>query len=180
MRTRKGRGLSRRKRRPRLSIGMNLCTRFVPGWESNSSWSSSSEYRQHPAACRSKSSWRRPARRGLLCVVRRGAAANGSPARSTLQVQDSTAPLVPLACPLLDAELLESTVRAFVQRVAELETEQSPTLLLLDVDRLAVDAQAELEGLLAIEELGLRSLATSRLSLFELGSRNEFRGDLAR
>jgi len=88
--------------------------------------------------------------------------------------------LVPLACPLLDSELLSDTVTAFVRRCAELEAESTPTLLLLDVDELPLDAQADLVGMLEIQEFGIRTLATARRSLVELAEAEEFREDLAR
>ncbi len=86
---------------------------------------------------------------------------------------------MPLACPLLDAELLRTTVTSFIQRCAELETDQPPSLLLIDVDELPIDAQAELEGFLAIEELGLRTLATARASLLQQAEQGSYRWELA-
>ena len=87
--------------------------------------------------------------------------------------------LVPLSCPLLDAELIQTTLTAFIQRCAELETEKPPTLLLLDVDQLSEEAQRELTGFLAIEELALQTLATSSVSVTELIERSDIRTDLA-
>lgn len=92
---------------------------------------------------------------------------------------DGEAGLVPLACPLLDAELVRTTLTAFMQRCAELETEKPPTLLLLDVEQLSKDAQRELAGFLAIEELALQTLTTSSLPFHRLGSNDDFRDDLA-
>ncbi len=95
------------------------------------------------------------------------------------RLKNSEAPLVPLACAVLDAELLATSVTAFLRRCAELETARSPTLLLLDVDQLETHAQAELMGFLAIGELELRTLATSRRSLRSPSPDFEFRSDLA-
>jgi DNA-binding NtrC family response regulator len=89
------------------------------------------------------------------------------------------APLVPLSCSLLDAELLRTTVTAFMRQCAELETEQPAALLLLEVDQLADDAQSELAGLLAISELELQPIATARQRLLDMAARGEFREDLA-
>ncbi len=89
------------------------------------------------------------------------------------------ASLIPLACPLLDAELLRTTITAFIQQLAELVSEAPPALLLLDVDRLPSDAQRELEGFLAIEELELRTLATSSGPLVQKVRGDGFRYDLA-
>ncbi len=87
--------------------------------------------------------------------------------------------LVPLACPLLDAELLESTVEAFLRGCAELSAEQPATLLLLDVDQLPEDAQASLLGLLRIAELRLHTLCTAQRSLLAPSSERPFRRELA-
>lgn len=88
--------------------------------------------------------------------------------------------LVPLACPLLDLELLNDTVTAFIRRCAQLEAESTPTLLLLDVDELPWEAQAGLLGLLEIQEFEIRILATARTDLIELAEAEKFRDDLAR
>jgi DNA-binding NtrC family response regulator len=92
---------------------------------------------------------------------------------------EDVAPLAPLAGAVLDAELLRTTMEAYIKRCAELETDQVPTLLLLDVDQLAADAQHELMGYLAIEELGLRTLATARLPLVERARQGEYYPPLA-
>lgn len=92
---------------------------------------------------------------------------------------DGQAGLVPLTCPLLDAELVRTTLTAFMQRCAELETENPPTLLLLDVEQLSEDAQHELAGFLAIEELALQTLASSTFSFDQLRRMDGFRDDLA-
>jgi transcriptional regulator of acetoin/glycerol metabolism len=91
----------------------------------------------------------------------------------------SHAPLVPLSCPLLDAELLRTTVTAFVRQCAELETEQAAALLLLDVDQLAGEAQTELAGILTISELGLQPIATAHRRLLDLAAEGTYREDLA-
>lgn len=88
-------------------------------------------------------------------------------------------PLIPLAASVLDAELLRTTIEAFIKRCAELETDQAPTLLLLDADRMAEDAQGELMGFLAIEELGIRTLATATVPLIDLAAQGSFYPRLA-
>jgi transcriptional regulator with PAS, ATPase and Fis domain len=90
-----------------------------------------------------------------------------------------SAPLAPLACNLLDAELLDETIASFVASCAELQIERPATLLLLEVDQLPADAQRALAGILSIRELNLRTVATSRRRLIELASENRFREDLA-
>ena len=87
--------------------------------------------------------------------------------------------LVPLACPLLDAELLETTIEAFVRSCAELSEEHPASLLLLEVDQLPEDAQACLLGFLKIAELQLHTLATARESLLGCSARGPFREELA-
>jgi DNA-binding NtrC family response regulator len=91
----------------------------------------------------------------------------------------SASALAPLACGLLDAELLETTITSFVASSAELDLERPAALLLLEVDQLAVDAQAALMGILSIGEFHLRTLATARYPLTELARRGGFREDLA-
>jgi DNA-binding NtrC family response regulator len=93
--------------------------------------------------------------------------------------EPSHAPLVPLSCRLLDAELLRTTVTAFVRQCAELETEQAGALLLLEVDQLEAEAQTELAGILAISELGLQPIGTARRRLLDLVVDGAFREDLA-
>lgn len=88
-------------------------------------------------------------------------------------------PLAPLACHLLDPELLQTTVASFVASCAELVIEQPPALLLLEVDQLGPETQAALAGMLNIREFNLRTLATARVSLTALAAENRFRPDLA-
>ncbi len=93
--------------------------------------------------------------------------------------REGGAPLAPLACNLLDAELLEQTVNSFIASCAELQWEQPPALLLLEIDQLASDAQRALAGLLSIRELQLRTVATARHRLIDLAAAGDFRQDLA-
>ncbi len=86
--------------------------------------------------------------------------------------------LVPFRCGLLDAELVRTTLTAFIQRCAELKSESPPTLLLLDVEQLEEDAQRELADFLTIEELNIKSLSTSCLSFHELSTRGAMREEL--
>lgn len=93
--------------------------------------------------------------------------------------REGGAPLATLACNLLDAELLEQTVSSFIASCAELQLEQPPALLLLEIDQLASDAQRALAGLLSIGELQLRTVATARRRLIDLAAAGDFRQDLA-
>ena len=70
-------------------------------------------------------------------------------------------PLAPLACSLLDAELLESTIASFVASCGQLQIERPAALLLLEVDQLPPDAQKTLAGILSGGELGVRTVATA-------------------
>ena len=92
---------------------------------------------------------------------------------------ESAGPLAPLSCSSLDAELLHSTITAFLRQCAELETESPAALLLLDVDELAAEAQAVLADALNIAEFDLRTLATARAGLLQSAAETRFRHDLA-
>ena len=89
------------------------------------------------------------------------------------------ASIVPLRCELLDAETIGSTLTSFVKRCAEVEANQTPTLLLLHVDQLDAAAQAELQGFLAIEEIGIRTISTAASEYSDLRQTDDFRADLA-
>ena len=91
----------------------------------------------------------------------------------------ASSPLTPLACHLLDSELLESTITSFAASCAELEMERPAALLLLEVDQLHSDAQAALAGILSIGELNVRTIATARTPLIELAEQDRYRRDLA-
>jgi transcriptional regulator with PAS, ATPase and Fis domain len=93
--------------------------------------------------------------------------------------EGTAAPLAPLACSLLDAELLEETVSTFMASCAELEIEQPAALLLLEIDQLSPEAQRALAGILSIGELDFRTFATARQSLIKMAESGEFREDLA-
>jgi DNA-binding NtrC family response regulator len=93
--------------------------------------------------------------------------------------ESADASLIPLDCALLDAELLHTTVTAFLKRCAALETAAVPTLLLLDIDRLDVHGQGELLGILSIHELEIRTIATTRAELADSNTDFVFRHDLA-
>ena len=60
-----------------------------------------------------------------------------------------------------------------------INTRHVPTLLLLEVDQLSEEAQAELAGFLSLPNFELYCIATSRQALIELAMRGQFRLDLA-
>jgi transcriptional regulator of acetoin/glycerol metabolism len=88
-------------------------------------------------------------------------------------------PLVPIACPLVDAEQLQASLTTLLRKQHETPTERPPAALLLDVDRLAEGAQHELAGFLQLPGIELHTLATSRASLSRLAAQGKFRRDLA-
>ncbi len=57
------------------------------------------------------------------------------------QAGEEAPPLLPLAGPLLDAEMLQSSITAFVRRCRQSHGDQSGTLLVLDADVLGEGAQ---------------------------------------
>lgn len=91
----------------------------------------------------------------------------------------TTSPLAPLACHLLDGELLETTVCSFLASCADQELVQPAALLLLEADQLSPDAQAALASVLSNRELRVRTLATARVPLLGLAAAGRFRPDVA-
>ena len=102
-----------------------------------------------------------------------------SPASAEQTASDSSRPLVPLDAAVLGPELLQSTIRGMIRTAREAGRAEAGTLLLLDVDRLPADAQAELAGFLKLVELPLRIISTSTLPLERLAETGGFRPDLA-
>ncbi len=88
-------------------------------------------------------------------------------------------PLVPLACGLLGAELLQASIRGLARPKEAIAPERLATLLLSDADQMPPEAQAELAGFLRIGELPLRIVSTARRPLVELAETGNFRPDLA-
>ncbi|MBW3597899.1 MAG: sigma 54-interacting transcriptional regulator, partial [Planctomycetes bacterium] len=95
-----------------------------------------------------------------------------------LRRSDPPAPLAPIDCTLADAEILQSTIVALVQRGLEKRSAEPGVLLLLDVDQLPREAQAELAGFLDVPDFCLSALSTASRPLSALGE-DCFRGDLA-
>jgi hypothetical protein len=88
-------------------------------------------------------------------------------------------PLVPIACPLLDAEQMQQVLAGVLSNAAARPAEQPPATLLLDVDRLRPASQQALAGFLDLPGLALQTLATARAPLSRLAARGKFRPDLA-
>src|SRR4029078_6994564 len=91
----------------------------------------------------------------------------------------SIGPLIPIACPLVDAEQMQAQLAAILRRQHDSPTDRPPAALLLDVDRLREGAQHELPALLPLPNIELHTLATSRVSLQRLAAKGKFRRDLA-
>jgi len=88
-------------------------------------------------------------------------------------------PLVPIACPLVDAEEMQQALTALLRKQAESPADTRPAALLIDVDRLSPTAQQELAGFLQLPSVELHTLATARASLMRLSAKGRFRSDLA-
>lgn len=93
--------------------------------------------------------------------------------------ESPTSPLVPLDAAVLDAELLQSTIRGMVRAAKSVGQASAGTLLLTDADRLPADAQGELAGFLKLVELPLRIMTTTTVPLERLAEAGAFRADLA-
>jgi DNA-binding NtrC family response regulator len=88
-------------------------------------------------------------------------------------------PLVPVDAALMDAELMQSTLTAFLKRQSEWRGERPQAILLKDADRLPADAQQELAGFLRLPGVELPLISTAKRSLARLAKREKFRADLA-
>jgi DNA-binding NtrC family response regulator len=82
--------------------------------------------------------------------------------------------LIPFACGLVDAELIESTLESFARADVP-----AGVLLLGDVDQLSADGQALVARLLRRRQNICRVLATARTDLTANVASGEFRDDLA-
>lgn len=85
--------------------------------------------------------------------------------------------LVPLACPLLGAELLQATIRSLVRTARE--NSGGTTLLLNELDEMSPEAQNELAGFLSLTDLPLRIVATTAAPPAALVAQGKLRADLA-
>ncbi len=88
-------------------------------------------------------------------------------------------PLVPLACKLLGAELLQTTIRALARAQAAMPDARPGTLLLNEVEQLPDEARAELAGFLRHADLPMRIVSTARQPLTALAADGQFPQDLA-
>ena len=95
------------------------------------------------------------------------------------ETAESIGALVPIACPLVDAEQMQFALAGILRRQYESPTLRPPAALLLDVDRLRPEGQQELAGFLHLPQIELHTLATSRVPLSRLAAKGRFRPDLA-
>lgn len=132
------------------------------------------------------------AARGAVRVLIQGATGSGREHAARLLYRRSqpsgSEPLIPLWCPLLDAELIQSTITAMARQwglgSAPADDERpggvrGPTLLLLEVDQLEREAQAELAGFLTLPTFECYTIATTETSLIQLAAADQYRRDLA-
>ena len=95
------------------------------------------------------------------------------------QSGNETGPLIPLACPLVDAEMLQTTILDLNRQSGQWQNDQPGTLLLLDIDQLSDEGQHELHGFLTLPNFTLNLLATSSQTLERLASQDRFLAPLA-
>lgn len=91
----------------------------------------------------------------------------------------ATERLVPLDCSFTDVELLRGFLQDFVRLATEFGNDNPGTLLLLDVDRLSIEAQAVLLEYVSLEEPKFRTIATCITPLSTLVAESGFLPSLA-
>lgn len=87
--------------------------------------------------------------------------------------------LVPLACSVLNADLIHSTIQALARKSPSGENRAQDTLLLNDVDCLPSENQGPLVELFSGKSWPMRLIATARQPLEELARHGKYRLDLA-
>jgi DNA-binding NtrC family response regulator len=87
--------------------------------------------------------------------------------------------LVPVSCSVLPPDQLRSTIWGYSERGKTTGSTGLSTLLLLDVDQLALEVQSEIVRWLDGNPQNLRVMSTARESLEGLARRGGFRADLA-
>ena len=91
----------------------------------------------------------------------------------------SPGPLVPLACAILGAELIHSTILALAAGEHPGDKSRCGTLVLNEADQIPAEVQRELARVLGNPSFPLRLIATSQQPLAELARRGKYREDLA-
>ncbi|NQT12314.1 MAG: sigma 54-interacting transcriptional regulator, partial [Planctomycetes bacterium] len=92
---------------------------------------------------------------------------------------ESPGSLIPLACSVLGADLIRSTVAALAARQPPPAETGRGTLLLNEADQVPLEVQAEMAHVLAAKSFPLRSIATATQSLSDLALRGQYRDELA-
>lgn len=92
---------------------------------------------------------------------------------------ESAGSLIPLACSVLDADLIRSMVAALAAKRPPPEESRRGTLLLNEADQLPQEVHSELAEVLSAKSFPLRLIATARQSLDSLARKGEYREDLA-
>ncbi|MBI1247293.1 hypothetical protein GC197_05540 [bacterium] len=90
-----------------------------------------------------------------------------------------TGPVITIQGELMDAEIMQTTLRAFSRRCLDDNEANHAVLILLNAEKLDLGAQTELLHLLDLIDVDLRVLSTSQQSLLSLARRGQFREDLA-
>lgn len=88
-------------------------------------------------------------------------------------------PVITIEGELMDAEIMQTTIRAFANRCEDEEDSAHASLVLLNAEKLDLGSQTELLHMLDLIGVDLRILSTSQESLLELARRGQFREDLA-
>lgn len=88
-------------------------------------------------------------------------------------------PIVPLACSLLGADLIRSTVAALSSRRSDEAAPRRGTLLLNDAEQIPEEVQEDLAAALSARSFPLRLMATSSISLAALARQGKYREELA-
>ena len=89
------------------------------------------------------------------------------------------APLLPVACDLVPAEVLQTTIFGFLRRCQDQPSKVPGTLLLLNAERLSWEAQLELRAFLTLPTFSPRVIATAAMRLVELAAEDRFDSELA-
>lgn len=88
-------------------------------------------------------------------------------------------PVITIQGELMDAEIMQTTIRAFARRCLDDDEANRASLILLNAEKLDLGAQSELLHLVDLIDVDLRILSTSEESLLTLARRGQFREDLA-
>jgi len=94
------------------------------------------------------------------------------------QAEDA-GPLVPLACAILGAELIHSTITALAASGSPNDPSGRGTLVLNEADQIPVEVQCEVARVLGSRSFPLRLVATSQQPLADLVRHGQYREDLS-